>query len=104
MISSRDTSEMPAAERLRAFEDRALGPGCSRPYGQIERGVGSRFTSLPREDQLHHAALLDLIDAENRRSAAQSALDQAAEAVKAAKTRVEATARHSTVNQIIEEP
>jgi hypothetical protein len=94
--TDRPILEMSAVERLKAFEDHALGPGCSRPYGKIETGIGSRFSALAAEDREHHAALVQLIQAEHERAAALAQFDAANARYAAAQALVTKTARHIT--------
>lgn len=69
--------EVPAAERLRAFEDEHLGKGAVRIGGKIERGFGSPFAALSDEKKRQYAALEKLAGAEQKLADAHTALIQA---------------------------
>ena len=84
---------MTAAERLQAFEDQIL-PGAPRINGQIEDGIGSKFSSLPEADQEHHRALCSLRVAEHLLAMAAAEHARLDEAHQRALARVNATARH----------
>jgi hypothetical protein len=71
------TEHLPAAARIRAFEDEHLGKDCVRIGSQIERGYGSRFKELSDEKRRQHATLEKLIDAEQKLVDAHAALIQA---------------------------
>jgi hypothetical protein len=96
-----DVTQMTAADRRRAFEDLIL-PGAARPYGEIETGIGSTFSSLPDSDQNHHRALCSLCVAEHLRAMAAAEYARLDGAYKAALAKVSATARHTTVTTIEE--
>lgn len=61
-----------AAGRLRAFEDEKLGPDAVRINDKIERGHGSKFRELSKEDQAQYAALERLIEAEQKLADAET--------------------------------
>lgn len=84
--------DLTAADRLRAFEDAHLGKDVQRLNGHIERGSGSRFSSLKARERAHHAALEALIKAEEKHSAATAAMGAADAELQTAANRVEATA------------
>ena len=86
-----ETGAPSAAERLRAFEDAHLGEDVERVNGKIERGSGSRFSSLKGRERAHHAAIESLIKAEETHSAATAAMSAADAELEAASKRVEAT-------------
>lgn len=87
-----DTAEPTnAAQRLRAFEDEHLREDVERVNGHIERGSGSRFSSLTPDERAHHAAIENLVKAEEKHSSATAAMSAADAELAAAVARVEAT-------------
>lgn len=88
-----DVIKMTAAERLRAFEDQIL-PGAPRINGQIEDGIGSKFSGLPEADQDHHRALCSLRVAEHLRDMAAAEHARLSDAHQRALAKVSATAQH----------
>ena len=88
-----DVTQMSAKERLRAFEDQVL-PGAPRINGQIEDGIGSKFSSLPESEQVHHLALCSLVVAEHLLAMAAAEHARLAGVHKAASMKVSSTARH----------
>lgn len=69
--------EVPAAERVRAFEDEHLGKDAVRIGGRIERGSGSPFAAMSDEKKRQYAALEKLVAAEQKLADAHAALIQA---------------------------
>jgi hypothetical protein len=69
--------EIPAADRLRAFEDEHLGKDAVRIGGKIERGSGSPFAGLSPELKRQYAALEKLLATEQKLADAHAALIQA---------------------------
>lgn len=65
---------MPAADRLRAFEDEKVGADAPRFNGALERGVGSLWHRMPDTDKAMHAKLEKLVEAESKLAAAHTAL------------------------------
>ena len=73
-----DTPEtMPAAARIRAFEDEHLGVDAVRIRDKIERGSGSPFAALSPEKKAEYAALEKLVMTEQKLADAHAALIQA---------------------------
>lgn len=67
-----------AAQRLRAFEDKHLGPDAVRIHGdRVERGSGSLFQRLSVEKQKAHAAIEKTTLTEKKLADAHAALLQA---------------------------
>lgn len=67
-----------AAQRLRAFEDKHLGPDAVRIHGdRVERGSGSLFQRMPLEKQKTHAAIEKTALTEKKLADAHAALLQA---------------------------
>jgi len=100
-----DVAGMTGKDRLRAFEDQCL-PGEPRPYGQIQDGPGSRFSSLPQSDQEHHRALCSLVVAEHLRDIAAAEHARLDGVYQAALQKVSSTAKHishQTITTTIEE-
>ena len=95
-----DVAGMTGKDRRRAFEDAVL-PNAPRPYGEIETGIGSPFSSLPEADQQHHAALCSLVVAEQLRDRAAAEHARLADAYARALAKVGATARHISHVQTI---
>lgn len=69
--------ELPAADRVRAFEDEHLGKEAVRIGGRIERGYGSPFAAMSDEKKRQYAALEKLVAAEQKLADAHAALIQA---------------------------
>lgn len=69
--------EMPASDRVRAFEDEHVGKDAVRIGGRIERGSGSPFAALSPEKKRQYAALEKLVVAEQKLADAHAALVQA---------------------------
>lgn len=69
--------EVPAADRIRAFEDEHVGPEAVRIGGRIERGYGSPFAELAPELKRQYAALEKLVAAEQNLADAHTKLIQA---------------------------
>lgn len=69
--------EVPAAERLRTFEDDHLGKEAVRINGCIERGYGSPFAALSPEKKRQYGALEKLVEAEQKLADAHTKLIQA---------------------------
>lgn len=69
-----------AAAQLRAYEDELFGPDAPRIDGQIERGRGSFFERMTKEQHDHYAALEKLIESERRIAEAESHLAEAKDA------------------------
>lgn len=65
---------VPAADRLRSFEDEHLGKDAVRIHDRVERGVGSPFQKLSDEHKRQYAALERLIGAEQKLASAHAAL------------------------------
>lgn len=68
---------VPAAARIRAFEDEHLGKDAVRINDRIERGSGSPFAALSPEHKRQYAALEKLVVAEQKLADAHAALIQA---------------------------
>jgi len=68
---------LPAAERLRAFEDEHIGADAVRINDKIERGSGSPFADLSPELKEQYAALERLVVSEQKLADAHAALIQA---------------------------
>lgn len=83
--------EIPAAERLRAFEDELFGKEAVRINGQVERGSGSRFQLMTPGQRRHYEALEALRPAEVRLAEASAELIAAETAHEAALSTVEKT-------------
>lgn len=92
---------MSARERLRSFEDRVL-PDAPRPYGEIETGIGSRFSGLPVGD---HQALCSLVVADHLCTMAAAEHVRLEGVYNAALAKVDATASKTSITQteIVEE-
>jgi hypothetical protein len=74
------SSPLPAAERVRAFEDEHLGKDVVRINGRIERGSGSPYQDpkvMTPELRRQHAALEKLTETEQKLADANTALLQA---------------------------
>lgn len=69
--------EIPAGERLRAFEDEHVGKDAVRIGGRIERGSGSPFAAMSDEKKRQYAALEKLAAAEQKLADAHAALVEA---------------------------
>jgi hypothetical protein len=65
-----------AATRLRAFEDKVLGPDTPRhgPGDGIERGIGAPITGLSPDLQKRHALHVALVAAEKKHHDTETAL------------------------------
>jgi hypothetical protein len=68
---------IPAAARLRAFEDTHLGPNAPRVAGLLERGHGSLYVRLTDVQRAEHAALERLVKAEQAVADASAKLAEA---------------------------
>lgn len=79
-----------AKARLRAFEDDVLGKDAGRINGEVERGVGSPFAAMTPQQKAHHAALEQLVAAENGMADASAKLASAEAAHAAAAKTAEA--------------
>lgn len=79
-----------AADRLRAFEEKHLGADVVRIDGEIERGIGSKFSLMSDFDKSMHAALERLAAAEQRMLKATGELDEAKRELAAATDAVDA--------------
>jgi len=66
-----------AKTRLRAFEDATFGRDAPRIAGEVERGVGSPFARMNPVQKAHHAALEQMVIAEQRHADAVAALESA---------------------------
>lgn len=93
------TDPVPAADRLRAFEDDVFGKTAPRINGAVERGVGSPFAEMTPHQAAHYAALEKLVaaektmaDASGALAAAQAAHDAAAKTAADAEMASEQTA------------
>jgi hypothetical protein len=95
-----DVADMTALARLRAFEDRVL-PGEPRPFGEIEDGPGSRFESLPAEDQQHHRDLHSLTVAEHLLNHAAAEHARMVEVHAKALAQASASARHISTTETV---
>lgn len=84
-------AHVPAAERLRAFEDQHLGKDVVRLHGHVEKGFGSKFKNMPERHHRHYAALEKLVHAEQHLADAHSALIAAEESHQAALTTADKT-------------
>lgn len=69
--------EVPAAARLRAFEDANMGPDAPRINGGVERGHGSLYSRLTDQQKAEHAGIEKLIGTEQKLAEAHAALIQA---------------------------
>jgi hypothetical protein len=92
-----DLSAMPAADRLRLFEDQMLGPDAVRIDGRVEDGIGSRFSCLCPADQKHHADLVRLVETEVALATAADAYADAQASHEAGQKAASASARYTTV-------
>lgn len=66
--------EIPAADRVRAFEDEHFGKDAVRVNGQVERGSGSIYQQMSTERKREYAALENLVDAERKLGEAEAAV------------------------------
>lgn len=64
---------MPAAARLRAFEDEHFGEDAVRIDGKVERGSGSPYQRMGEDERRQYQALERLVAAEMKRDAARAA-------------------------------
>lgn len=87
-----DAEPQPAAARLRAFEDKTIGPDAPRVNGALERGVGSLFSRMKADDKAMHARLSKLVETEAKLSDATAAVTAAQQAHDAALAAVDASA------------
>lgn len=87
-----EPATMPAAERLRAFEDEHLGKDTPRHDGKVERGVGSPHSKMKPEQREMHARLERQVEAEQKLADARAALAMAEVAVREAESEVNADA------------
>lgn len=71
------SEQVPAKDRLRAFEDEVMGADAPRVNGHIERGHGSLFGRLSAEHKAHHARLEHLVTAEQKLADASVKLAEA---------------------------
>jgi hypothetical protein len=67
----------PAAEQLRAFEDKHLGPDVHRIHGKVESGHGAPRYGLHPDLQARHMKLEALVELEKKRDEAAAKLDSA---------------------------
>lgn len=91
LVRLNEAAPLSGRDRLRAFEVKVLGEDHPRPYGQIERGVGSHFSRLDAAHRAHHAALEELVAAEDEHRKAGAAEDAAHARLEAAIKRAAAT-------------
>jgi hypothetical protein len=82
---------MTATDRLRAFEDEHFGKGAVRINGRIERGSGSPYQNADPKIRKTHAALEQLIAAEQKLADTTGAMHQAEADFAAAEKAVDAT-------------
>jgi chromosome segregation ATPase len=89
--------EITTKTKLREFEDDKLGANTPRIDGAIERGHGSHFkTRLSDQDRAYHAALENLLSAEQKVADTSAALAVAQAAQDVAEKRVEAAEATAT--------
>lgn len=81
---------MDPADRLRAFEDKVLGKDVGRIDGKVERGIGSRYSQMKPDQRAAHAALEELVDADQAVLSAMRALGAAKVRMATAETTADA--------------
>lgn len=83
--------EITTAHRLREFENKMFGDGHARHGGQIEKGKGSAWESAEPNVRAHHAAIEELIAAEQEHEQADRVVQTAHARLQTAIARVQST-------------
>lgn len=83
--------DRPLAARLRALEDRLLGPDHVRIDDKVEDGHGSAFSLLPHAARVHHKAIAAAATLEEKVAQARAALAHAEGELAAAVKRADET-------------
>lgn len=80
---------IPAAARLRAFEDEHFGEDAVRIDGKVERGSGSPYQAMSEPRKRHYQALEKAMEAEVKLGAARSQMAIAENEMVAAEADIE---------------
>lgn len=81
---------LSSADRLAGAREKLLGKSVLLHNGEPETGIGSAFHALSPENKSYLASLQSLIDAEDERDAAETALAAAEEKLAGAQARAAA--------------
>lgn len=82
-------NRIPAAARLRAFEDEHFGEDAVRIDGKVERGSGSPYQAMSEPQKRHYQALEKAMEAEVKLGAARSQMAIAENEMAAAEADIE---------------